>query len=113
MNSLGVGIKGQKQRRMRQYHSSNKATSAIDQSPFLDIWHNNKPLEILYVRDIPESKSFCTYCGLGFIVVQFQMYLSTTILDFSQVVHWALVRNLELFKMYSSYQIQQIADDLL
>ena len=66
MNSLGVGRKGQKQRRMRQYHSSNEVTSAIDQSPFSEIWHNNKPLEILYVRDIPESKCFCTYCSNEF-----------------------------------------------
>ena len=66
MNSLGVGRKGQKQRRMRQYHSSNKVTSSIHQSPFSEIWHNNKPLEILYVRDIPESKCFCTYCSNEF-----------------------------------------------
>ena len=37
MDLLGVGRKGQKQRRMRQYYSSNKITSAINQSPFSEI----------------------------------------------------------------------------
>ena len=55
MSSFGVGRKGQTQRRMRQYHSSNQETSAIDQSPFSEIWQHNKPLKILYVRDIPEN----------------------------------------------------------
>lgn len=67
MDLLGVGRQGQKQRRMRQFHSSNKTTSAINQSPFSEIWHNSKPLEILYVRDKPENKCFCTCCGTKFL----------------------------------------------
>ena len=66
MTSLGVGRK-EKQRRMRQYHSSNQAISAIDQSPFRNTLRWRLPMKI---------NAFAHTVVLSFLVVQFHLYLS-------------------------------------
>ena len=58
----GVGRKGQQQRRVRKYDSSTERKPSEGESPFTEIWHSNKPLCVIRLRDIPENKCVCSYC---------------------------------------------------
>ena len=77
----GAGRKGQQQRRVRKYDSGTERKPSEGTSPFTEIWHNNKPLQVIRVRDIPENKCVCSYCGNEFpcgpiAVVQFDITLA-------------------------------------
>ena len=67
----GAGRKGKLSRKSRQYavkttDGNGNTTSISQQAPFTKIWHNNEPLIIQRVADIPEEKSRCGYCGNDF-----------------------------------------------
>ena len=77
----GAGRKGQQQRRVRKYDSGTERKPSEGTSPFTEIWHNNKPLQVIRVRDIPENKCVCSCCGNEFpcgpiAVVQFDITLA-------------------------------------
>ena len=48
------------------YDSGTERKPSEGTSTFTEIWHNNKPLRVIRVRDIPENKCVCSYCGNEF-----------------------------------------------
>ena len=62
----GVGRKGQQLRRVRKYDSDTERKPSQRTSPLTEIWHNNKPLRVIRVRNIPGSKCVFSYCGNEF-----------------------------------------------
>lgn len=65
----GAGRKGKLSRKYRQYAmqtNDGNSNSTANQAPFTKIWHNNEPLIVQRVADIPEEKGRCGYCGTDF-----------------------------------------------
>lgn len=68
----GAGRKGGRKRKGRVYlqrpevPAPSKRGATGDQSPFTEIWHNNEPLIMVKIDDIPLQKNACGYCGREF-----------------------------------------------
>ena len=61
----GAGRKCEQKRRERTY-SHNGINESPGQSPFTEIWHNNHPLVICSVSQVPLNKNQCGYYGKEF-----------------------------------------------
>lgn len=67
--NAGAGRKGGRKRKARIYINQDQdkyAKRANHDAPFTEIWHNNEPLMVIAVKDIPIEKSSCGYCGREF-----------------------------------------------
>ena len=66
-DGAGAGRKGQVKRRKRNYDIVVSPTNQqnLPRPVFTQIWHNNYPLELCSVREIPEDK-VCGYCQTAF-----------------------------------------------
>ena len=51
---------------VRKYDSGSERNPSQGTSPFTEIWHSNKALQVIRVRDISENKCVCSYCGNEF-----------------------------------------------
>ena len=57
----GEGRKGGQKRRQRLYEEKKSCTHENLQ-PFTEVWHNNEPLILSQVKDVPIEKNVCAYC---------------------------------------------------
>ena len=62
----GAGRKGAKPRKQRKYTKKHLQQGSQISSPFTEIWHNNRPLILASVNDIPKNKDVCKQCALQF-----------------------------------------------
>ena len=64
----GSGRKGKQSRRSRIYSEKSQGITQTrnDRQPFTQFWHNNEPLVLCQVTDVPIEKNRCTYCGNEF-----------------------------------------------
>ena len=62
----GAGRKGGTKRKQRIYvNNPDMPTAAknVNNAPFSEIWHNNEPLRVINVREIPEARNRCGQCS--------------------------------------------------
>lgn len=84
VNEGGAGRKGGRQRKKRVYLSRPEEeipTKRANGSPFNQIWHNNEPLILTFVAEVPKEKSHCSHCGTEFprgilCIIPFDVVLS-------------------------------------
>ena len=81
----GEGRKGGQKRRQRLYEEKKSCTQENLQ-PFTEVWHNNEPLILTQVKDVPIKKNVSTYCQNEFprgklAVVPFDIVISHIMKD--------------------------------
>ena len=80
--SRGHGRKGRCNRRLRTYVATPSSNNnEEDKRPFNKVWHNNEPLIVSFVKEVPIDKNQCGYCGNAFprdglAIIPFNIVLS-------------------------------------